>query len=586
MPVKLRCRGCEKVLNAPDNARGRVIQCPKCGTKLKVPAGDGAPAKATKAAAPKGGDSAELLARIDLTQAEDAEERICPYCAAELGEEEAVCRNCGMNVTTGRMDAKEAKKRSRVGLDPALFYQKAWSESWAFLKEHWRLATRTGGYFTLFTVLNGICWFMVAYCEGIPPKFFWFCMALLTSLGLAGWAWFLTFNIIESTMTRDEKMLERVQFDMFQTVSLGLRAVLWPGVMMLPFIPVLMVVAVMMGVTAAIGGGLGAAAGAVGFFAVFGACLLFPVFVFPLATVHMTQKYTYKAWILWEMLKIAVRNIPPTLYYWVIAIAVSLPLAMVFVPMVFVLGLDSGLNPFLSNNVNGVTARITEWALKLAGETPNPQGWLFMLIKAVLNIFAAVIVLAPMCYAAAFPAVFMMKVNGLLGHYNRERLGLINHMNPNTPATFWVRLLAFTIDQLLIPLTSVLVFKEKLAIMVAWLINAIGFVLYMFIDKSDEKVIFKGFMATVWPLYNSWMYFCIQEATSIKTTVGKDAFGLIVVTDDNKQLTIKHATGRFFAGLLSYLPAGFGFVMCAFHPQKKALHDVIAKTKVVWKGER
>ncbi len=587
MPVKLRCRGCEKVLSAPDKARGKVIQCPQCGTKLKVPAGDGAPAKAAKAAAPQATDTADFLARVDLSQAEDAEERICPYCAAEMEEEQSVCHSCGMNVETGRMDAKEAKKRARKGPDPGLFYSKAWSESFAFLKEHWRLAVRTGSYWTVFMVMNAACQFMVMYCQTGPPKFFWFCMTVLTQLGALGWYWTLTFKIIESTMTRDEKLLERVHFDAFQTIALGLRALLWPWIMLLPFFPLILPLAMVTGASGALMGGDAAAiTGALGFLAVLGACALFPVFVYPLAMVHMTQQYTYKAWILWEMLKVALRNMGPAFYFWIIAIAVSIPLAVIVVPLAFVMGLDSGMNPFLSNNVTGLTARITTWILELVGEQATPDGWLFMLIKAVLNFFAAFILLAPIYFASAFPSVFLMKVNGLLGHYNRERLGLVNHMNPNTPATFWVRLLAYLIDQPLILLTSVLVLKEKLAVVVAWLINAVGFVLAMFLDKTEGKMITGLYFGTIFPLYNAWMYFCIQEATTAKTTIGKDAFGLIVVDQNNKQLSIKHATGRFFAALLSYMIFGLGFVICAFTPQKKTLHDMISKTKVVWKGEK
>ena len=40
MAVKVRCPTCDKVLNAPDAARGKAVKCPGCDTKVKVPAGD------------------------------------------------------------------------------------------------------------------------------------------------------------------------------------------------------------------------------------------------------------------------------------------------------------------------------------------------------------------------------------------------------------------------------------------------------------------------------------------------------------------------------------------------------------------
>src|SRR5262245_36322270 len=123
MPVKIRCRGCDKTLSAPDKARGKVIQCPQCGQKLKVPAEEGQPqrAKVAKGAKqPSPMDSAEFIAGLDLSNLESGDERVCPFCAAEMKGEDPICRNCGMNTETGAMDAREAKKRARKGPDPSL----------------------------------------------------------------------------------------------------------------------------------------------------------------------------------------------------------------------------------------------------------------------------------------------------------------------------------------------------------------------------------------------------------------------------------------------------------------------------------
>ena len=60
-------------------------------------------------------------------------------------------------------------------------------------------------------------------------------------------------------MTRDEKLLERVHFDAFQTIALGLRAWLWPLIMLLPFFPLIIPVAMVMGVSGALVGGDAAA---------------------------------------------------------------------------------------------------------------------------------------------------------------------------------------------------------------------------------------------------------------------------------------------------------------------------------------
>ena len=213
------------------------------------------------------------------------------------------------------------KNAPRKGPDPALFYSKAWSDSWAFVKSHRGLALRTGWYMSVLGVLCNGCAFMAGFCKTGPPIFFWLMMTFLSLLGILGWFWFLTYKVIEVTMTRNEKLLERIDFDMFAVVSLGLRLLFWPFIVcqgpflfLMPFVPLF----------------------------------------YPLATVHLTQKYTYKAWIGWEMAKVLVRNIGPAVYYCLIFLIVLTPVALVAAPMFWLMGLDGNGNPFVGSNVDSV----------------------------------------------------------------------------------------------------------------------------------------------------------------------------------------------------------------------------------------
>jgi hypothetical protein len=46
--MKVRCGGCNRILQAPDRAAGKLVQCPNCGSKLRIPgeaAGGGPPAQ-------------------------------------------------------------------------------------------------------------------------------------------------------------------------------------------------------------------------------------------------------------------------------------------------------------------------------------------------------------------------------------------------------------------------------------------------------------------------------------------------------------------------------------------------------------
>ncbi len=66
-------------------------------------------------------------------------------------------------------------------------------------------------------------------------------------------------------------------------------------------------------------------------------------------------------------------------------------------------------------------------------------------------------------------------------------------------------------------------------------------------------------------------------------TPGKMACGLRAVTADGGRFGYGRATGRFFAELLSGMLCYIGYVIVAFDRQKRALHDHICGTRVVYK---
>ncbi len=589
MPVKVRCRGCEKILNAPDKARGKVVKCPHCQTKLKVPEGKAAegktaPAKraAAKSAKREGAKSlrkkakktSELLgdtdffANLNVDQAEDTEHQICPYCATDLEEENDICPGCGMNVAIGQMDKREAKKRSRKGPDPALFYKGAWSDSTAFVKKHKSLALRTGSYLTIFIVLCWSCFFMNDYSTKGPPKFFWACCTFVSAMGLPGWYFFLSMKIVEFSMSK-EKKLDRIHFDFFQCVTLGMRTIFWPLVMLIPFLPLIGLVA-----------WLGLRKGDFrATFIIVGILGIFPLVVLPLAITHMTAKYTYKAWILWEMVKVFGKNIAPALYWVFLAlVTLILPFGAVFWAIQIYGG---GLNPYYNEHFVSIAESILT-PIFAAADLGDPEGWMYKTVMVPLQFVMAFVFAVPLFLLTGFPMVFLMRANGLLAYYRQQHLDLVAKMGVNTPAGFWVRMLAYLIDLMLFPLASFIVTKERRFLLIAQLLNGIALAGYVLFGTEFTKVL----MAPIWLSYNYWMYFAAQEATTQRTTIGKDAFGLIVSTQDDKKMSLGDATIRLASTLATLLTLGLGFLVCAFHPEKKTLHDMLSKTRVVWQGDR
>ena len=228
MPVKVRCQSCEKVFAVPDAARGKLVKCPGCEEKVKVPAGDGAKSSAgAKAPAKKPAkkddhdDHEHAIKNLDLDKAEDENARVCPKCGQEIYEEETYeCPACGLNFETGLTKAKQK------GIDPKIFYRVVLKDSKQFLLDNKPFAIRTGIYTLVFTLLHFVCMFLVTWCVSPPPRMFWMGLAVVTFMVPFGWAWFLNSEIIKATMDKRET-LPRINFDMFTCVALGIKFFVW-----------------------------------------------------------------------------------------------------------------------------------------------------------------------------------------------------------------------------------------------------------------------------------------------------------------------------------------------------------------------
>ena len=79
-----------------------------------------------------------------------------------------------------------------------------------------------------------------------------------------------------------------------------------------------------------------------------------------------------------------------------------------------------------------------------------------------------------------------------------------------------------------------------------------------------------------------WLYFAGMESSPRQATFGKAAMSLRVADLKGQPLTFGHATGRFFAKIVSgMIPLAIGYIMAGFTEKKQALHDIIASTLVL-----
>jgi uncharacterized RDD family membrane protein YckC len=70
--------------------------------------------------------------------------------------------------------------------------------------------------------------------------------------------------------------------------------------------------------------------------------------------------------------------------------------------------------------------------------------------------------------------------------------------------------------------------------------------------------------------------------TTKGATPGKMALGLKVIKPDGTPISIGLATGRYFGLMLSAIILWIGYIMAGFDPEKRALHDRLCETRVVY----
>jgi uncharacterized RDD family membrane protein YckC len=146
-------------------------------------------------------------------------------------------------------------------------------------------------------------------------------------------------------------------------------------------------------------------------------------------------------------------------------------------------------------------------------------------------------------------------------------------------AGFWLRLMASVIDSIVMDIATLLFGLVCLGaiywieIILGWHSTATFPSFSDFFNPFHMQlglVLIQGGLSI---LYYTWMtYRC-------GTTLGKRVFRIYVVKSSDQTLISRgQSLIRCLAYLLSYLPFGAGYLMAAFHPEKRALHDLIAGT--------
>ncbi len=144
----------------------------------------------------------------------------------------------------------------------------------------------------------------------------------------------------------------------------------------------------------------------------------------------------------------------------------------------------------------------------------------------------------------------------------------------NAYAGFWVRLLAYLIDFVVLTIAQFAIFA----------VFGVSLMATDPMDPDSAANIFAttgGIIAYSIVVIGSILYFVLMESTARQGTLGKMALGLVVTDTAGRRISFARALGRYFAKILSGVILLIGYIMIAFTERKQGLHDLIASTYVI-----
>ncbi len=154
---------------------------------------------------------------------------------------------------------------------------------------------------------------------------------------------------------------------------------------------------------------------------------------------------------------------------------------------------------------------------------------------------------------------------------------VLTHILPSPYAGFWLRVVAHLIDDLLLGIGI------GILVMIGVAMVGVDSILSMAESMNGDDFQMPGaiisaiLLVSFASLVLAWLYNAGMESSQHQGTLGKMALGLIVTDSQGRPIGFGHASGRYFAKIITGLiPLGIGYAMAGFTEKKQALHDMIA----------
>jgi len=140
---------------------------------------------------------------------------------------------------------------------------------------------------------------------------------------------------------------------------------------------------------------------------------------------------------------------------------------------------------------------------------------------------------------------------------------------PVAYAGFWLRLVAYIIDAIILGMAGVIAFFPLFRANIHAFTTQNPWEVYTSMSRPL-------FAIRLLALMLGWIYYASMESSSWQATLGKKILGLKVTNLAGNRITFARASGRFFGKILSGMILGIGFLMAGFTARKQALHDILA----------
>jgi uncharacterized RDD family membrane protein YckC len=191
----------------------------------------------------------------------------------------------------------------------------------------------------------------------------------------------------------------------------------------------------------------------------------------------------------------------------------------------------------------------------------------------------------PNCGQATYAAPVLATSGAPIAAAGAAPMMVPGYASTSAYAGFWLRLLAYIIDSIILGIFIVPILVG--AGMMMGLATAVT-TLPHGRDPFAEGFppVFAEFISVfvLVTLVGTWLYHALLESSEWQATAGKKALGLAVTDLGGDKISFARASGRHFAKIVTGLiPFGVGYILAGITEKKQALHDMLAGCLVMRK---